>query len=273
MSAKDISQALTNVNEKYITEALEYKADAPSHRRFALTAACLCVVLLAVAYGIGASIRSARSGSDGVDLTEHAPLPDGIDPVTETIPDISPPDGDIDPIGDNEYDGLPVDGCPPVVSPPLTQEEAYERMGVYLPAEPPEGFTFDSAYDYGGSVCVEWTGQGSDALRWTVSELTQADSARLVSAVDTAKYDLSLYPIPRAETVPAELLETVLDPVFRSSELSPEVIARRVDSYDEPGDEGVRLCFGVLYENNALVHISSKGVDAGWLYEKLMKMK
>ncbi|NLT39659.1 MAG: hypothetical protein GXX89_04260 [Clostridiales bacterium] len=130
----------------------------------------------------------------------------------------------------------------------------------------------ESAFLLDGAVSVTWT-KGYSELRWTVSDMTEADAERQTPAANTENYDLSLYPVPRAESVPDYRRETVNDPVFLSYELTQEVVNMRADYSNEPGDEGVRLRFGVHYsDNEMLVEISSKGVSPEWIYEKLMEL-
>ncbi|NLT15898.1 MAG: hypothetical protein GXY05_16355 [Clostridiales bacterium] len=155
----------------------------------------------------------------------------------------------------------------------LTEAEAYAAIGAYLPESAPDGFVFESAYLSDGAVSITWT-MGYSELRWTVSDMTEADAERQTPAANTENYDLSLYPVPRAESVPDYRREMVTDPVFLSYELTQEVVDMRTDYSDEPGDEGVRLRFGVHYsDNKMLVEISSKGVSPEWAYEKLMELE
>lgn len=55
---------------------------------------------------------------------------------------------------------------------------------------------------------------GMDNFRWVISTVSEVDEERITSISDRKNYDLSLYPNPRAETVPSELREIVEDPIF-----------------------------------------------------------
>lgn len=117
-----------------------------------------------------------------------------------------------------------------------------------------------------------WT-KGYDQLRWEVSKLTEEDKARITSVDATENYDLSLYPIPRADSVPEELREIVDDPIFRIEDLTLDIIlCRYYEVYDrgEGGNSG-RMQFSVLYED-VIVEVRTKGISPQWLYEQLMKL-
>ncbi len=83
---------------------------------------------------------------------------------------------------------------------------------------------------------------------------------------------MSLYPIPRADSVPEELREYVDNPVFPVDELSLEVIKMRAYQIEDRGDTpGWRMNFGVLY-GDVLVKINSKGLSPDRLYEMLKEI-
>lgn len=157
----------------------------------------------------------------------------------------------------------------PLAPAELTEAEAYAAIGAYLPDSAPEGFNFESAYHSSGTVSVTWT-SGYNSLNWTVSDMTEEAAQRQTPAANTENYDLSLYPVPRAQSVPEERREVVDDPVFLIDELTQEVVNMRADYSSEPGDDGIRMRFGVHYsDNEMLVEISSKDVAPEWVYEQL----
>ncbi len=150
----------------------------------------------------------------------------------------------------------------------LTQEALYEQMGEFLPKEAPEGFSFESASfsDYGYSVL--WS-RGLEDLNWKIRDYNENDARCITDIEDTENYDLSLYPIPRAESVPEELMEIVNDPIFRAEDLTQEVVYSRAYKVDAIGDtDGYRMMFSVLYKNK-VISIVSKGVSPEWLYNQL----
>ncbi len=150
----------------------------------------------------------------------------------------------------------------------LTLEALYEQIGELLPNELPEGFLFESALlsDYGYSVL--WS-KGLEDINWKIRDYKEEYSNRITSVDDKKNYDLALYPIPRAESVPEELFEIVDDPIFRAEDLTLEAVKARAYKVDEIGDsKGYRMMFSVLY-GKKLVTVISKGVSPEWLFECL----
>ena len=114
-----------------------------------------------------------------------------------------------------------------------------------------------------------WT-KGYDELKWQTTSFTEQDVSRLVSIDETEKYDLSLYPIPRADSVPTELREVVDNPIFIAEELTWDAVCSRAYKTGESGDgNGWRMAFSVKY-NNVIVNINAKGVDPEWVYQQLV---
>ncbi len=156
----------------------------------------------------------------------------------------------------------------------LTLSEAISDpdFGAYMLANVPAGYQNESIRRYTDQnqnyLSGLWT-HGYDSLSWRVYYLGGNDSARITNAADTINYDLSLYPIPRAESVPEELREIVDNPIFLCDELTLDVIYKRAYTIDDSGDsEGYRMRFSVLY-GDIIVEISTKGISPEWLYEQL----
>lgn len=159
----------------------------------------------------------------------------------------------------------------------LTLEQALEaeEFGEYMLHSIPNGFITESirryrdgTFDYLSGL---WTG-GYDELRWKVSHFTEEDAVRVTSVTDAKNYDLSLYPIPRAESVPDELREIVDNPIFCIEELTLEAVYARAYTSNELGDSnGCRMAFTVKY-GNVLVEVHTKGVSPEWLYEQLIAL-
>lgn len=160
----------------------------------------------------------------------------------------------------------------------LTWEDAGNdpEFGAYWLKEIPAGFGEESIRrhkdmwnDY---LSGSWS-RGMDYFSWRVWYYKEEDAQRLTSVADTKNYDLSLYPIPRAESVPDELFQVVNDPIFAIEELTLEAVQLRAYTVDDAGDSGgVRMQFSVKY-GDKLVSISAKGVDPQWLYEQLKAMQ
>ena len=140
----------------------------------------------------------------------------------------------------------------------------------------PDGFQEESIIRYihpeQDSLSGLWT-KGLDQLSWRVAPLREADESRLVSKSETEKYDLSLYPIPRAESVPEALREVVDNPIFDIRELTLDLVKKRSYRIQDAGDtNGERMHFSVRYVD-AVVEVSSKGVSAEWVYEQLKELQ
>lgn len=182
---------------------------------------------------------------------------------TETVPDLSL----FTPKGDYEF-----------IDETMTLEEAQNDVtfGAWMLREVPAGFGEESFrrfknpdFDY---LYGFWA-HGYEYLSWEISWLSEADGARITSVEEKENYDLSLYPIPRAESVPEELQQIVDNPIFRIEELTRETVWARAYTTNDSGDtNGYRMSFSVLY-GDVVVHVSSKGVSPDWVCEQLMKLK
>lgn len=155
----------------------------------------------------------------------------------------------------------------------FSDAQADPDFGSYMPSSVPNGFTessirrykdYNSDYLYG-----LWT-KGMSELRWQVSAYSEADEARLTTVEDTENYDLSLYPIPRAESVPEDKWEIVNNPIFNADELTLEVVCKRAYKASDSGDTSSwRMSFSVKY-GDIIVKVSSKGVSPEWVYDQLV---
>lgn len=159
----------------------------------------------------------------------------------------------------------------------LTLKEAYADtdFGEYLPTTLPSDFVFESALRFinqeNNYLNVNWT-QGMDYIECTVSYLNENDKNRITSVTDTQNYDLSLYPIPHADSVPEELSEIVDNPIFYIEDLTLDVVKARSYKVDDSGDsDGYRMNFSVLYDNNILVDIRVKGATPEDIFEALLQ--
>lgn len=149
-------------------------------------------------------------------------------------------------------------------------------FGAYLPAEVPAGFVFEDALRFinqeQDALFVNWK-KGMGYIDWRVSILNDNDKTRITSIVDKKNYDLSLYPIPRADSVPDDLREIVDNPIFLSEEITLEAVQARTYKITDTGDEsGSRMCFGVLY-GDILVEIRVKGASSEAMFDILQQIK
>ena len=157
----------------------------------------------------------------------------------------------------------------------LAEAQAEPDFGQYMPSELPAGFSdaIIRRFEFQNSNYLSgmWS-KGLDDLSWVVDYYTEEDAHRLTSVDDKKNYDLSLYPIPRADSVPDELREIVDDPIFEAEELTLEAVYCRAYKVDDAGDtDGWRMRFSVKY-GDVIVSVSSKGVDPEWVYQQLVNL-
>ena len=157
----------------------------------------------------------------------------------------------------------------------LAQALADPDYGTYLPQSLPEGFAFDAAkrrinQDQNDLFAV-WT-KGMGYVEWRVSILDEEAGKRMTAIEDTRNYDLALYPVPRAESVPDSLREIIENPIFPREALTLEAVKARAYTLSDQGDEpGSRMRFGVLF-GQTLVELNIKGVELEKIYEMLKSL-
>lgn len=178
---------------------------------------------------------------------------------------------------DPDLFSITADSIPEWFDQKLTLAQAQEdgTFGAYMLSSVPTGFTAESICRYKDQNSDYLSGlwcKGYDDLRWKVSYYSEADAAHLTSVADTQNYDLALYPIPRAESVPAELREIVDNPIFEAKELTLETVYARAYQLNDAGDSGGwRMDFTVKY-GDILVEIHTQGISPEWVYEQLKKL-
>lgn len=158
----------------------------------------------------------------------------------------------------------------------LTEARQDERFGAYLPAAVPRGFAEESVRrwrdQWSQGLSALWT-RGYDELSWQIRDFTEADEQRLTTVEETENYDLSLYPILRAESVPEALREIVDDPVFEAAELTEEAVRVRVYRVEDSGDsDGWRMAFSVRY-GDTLITVRARGVAPDWVWQQLTALR
>ncbi len=158
----------------------------------------------------------------------------------------------------------------------LTLEEAYKDkdFGKYLPDDPPKGFTFEGSNRFinqaNNFLSAFWS-KGLNNMSWRISKFYSTDRERLTSIKDKKNYDMALYPIPMADSVPKELGNIVDNPIFHIGELTLETVEARMVRLNDKGDEaGYHLRFSVLYHKEILVEINTKGVEGEYIFDQLI---
>ena len=176
-----------------------------------------------------------------------------------------------------DFSVIQVDEIPEYRDEQMTHEEALNDpdFGSHFLAEIPAGFQSESICrykDYASDYLYGLWRRRYEELYWRVSRITEADRERITSVATKENYDLSLYPIPRAESVPEELREIVNDPIFLAEELTLDAVMARAYQIQDAGDaDGWRMHFSVLY-GDVLVEVRTKGVDPEWVYDKLIAL-
>jgi len=158
----------------------------------------------------------------------------------------------------------------------LTLDEAIADpdFGAFLPAYIPDGFSFSSAQrlinQHSNDLMAFWDTGRLNTIMWIVSEPTAHDLAHIVCVTDYEKYDLSLYPIPWMDSVPDEIFQYLMNPVFCAKELTLDTIQRRAvyESGRRDMPSSWRVNFSVLYDG-VVVRINIGGVPPEIVWDML----
>jgi len=155
----------------------------------------------------------------------------------------------------------------------LTLEEVrlYSDFGAFFPENALHGFAFDYArrtltQNFDG-ILAFWH-SGRDSIRWQVSRPSAHDLAHVVSIYEREKFDLSLYSIPFAESVPQEYSQFVMNPVFLAEELTLDAVQAR-QLYSRGSSH---MNFSVLFDD-IVVNISATGISAEQVWEMFLNIK
>ncbi len=110
--------------------------------------------------------------------------------------------------------------------------------------------------------------RGYDYLDWSVAHFTEEDKDRLITSIDeTEKYDVSLYTIPYANSVPEKYSSVFSRPIFSIFDLTLDVVKARTNDQGEAGDDGgPRISFCVLC-GDILIEVKSKGIEPEDMYK------
>lgn len=160
-----------------------------------------------------------------------------------------------------------------------TWEEAMadEKFGDYVPADVPDGFTFEGAWREWGQnrnyLFLRWTGYYTN-ISIDIWDASTVGDLPITDPADREKYDVNLYTIPYADSVPEEYWQEFGRPVFAIEDVTPEVIAARMRYVDDDsGDvDSWRGDFYVYYESeNVLVQYDLDGVTPQEAYDLILK--
>lgn len=160
----------------------------------------------------------------------------------------------------------------------LTENEAYAEadFGAYLP-KVPNSYLFNGATRFINQVSnylfASWS-QGYDDIRITISKLKEQDRDRIVSVQDKELYDMSLYPIPWADSMPRDTNEIIENPIFKIEDLTIDILKMRGyirGETNDPSGNSVNMRFSVLYDG-ILIEVSTEGVSSEYLFDELSKI-
>lgn len=258
------------------------------HKR-ALTAAC-CFVALGGMFWAVSSVMFAPSGSAAVDMTSLSTLKEaaideaamdetamdeaaleenaseGCDASQEAASaacDTTPiPDTSVSNMIENDAEKLQGNQGSEMIA-DLTEAQARELtvLGGYIPSAIPKGYGFESAR-YGAlleqeSLFISWT-KGLDYIELSIENVSP-EMVTLTDINKTESYDVQQYEIPYADSVPREYRDSFDNPVFLSTELSEELIGRRMKVVSDAGDTDTPRGNFAIYYREAGILVSFRG--------------
>jgi len=153
----------------------------------------------------------------------------------------------------------------------LAQAQADPEFGAYVPRRVPSGFVLQTARRSISQNRDDLSVNYENGMRYiflTIERKSEATGALTADLRRPETYDLSLYPIPRAASVPAELRAIVDNPVFAVEDLTLEAVRARAYQIDDAGDDntGYRMRFSVLF-GAVVVEFNIKGAWPEEIFE------
>lgn len=140
--------------------------------------------------------------------------------------------------------------------------------GYYVDVQVPEGYSYSSGTRSEQKLHVIWHKGMTEEISISCQHADESVSSWLVDTDNPEEYDLGLYPIPWADSMPGELRQKIESATFRSDQISQEIVTAR--SYQVESDQGDvsgwRTQIAILYSNNVLVEIRSKGPSPEEIY-------
>ncbi|MDE6673493.1 MAG: hypothetical protein K2K19_01580 [Acetatifactor sp.] len=140
--------------------------------------------------------------------------------------------------------------------------------GHYVDVQVPEGYSYSSGTRSEQRLHVIWHKGMTEEISISCQHADESVSDWLVDTDNPEEYDLGLYAIPWADSMPGELRQKIEGATFRSDQISQEIVTAR--SYQVEGDQGDvsgwRTRIAILYSDNVLVEIRSKGPSPEEIY-------
>lgn len=140
--------------------------------------------------------------------------------------------------------------------------------GHYVDVQVPEGYSYSSGTRSEQRLHVIWNKGMTEEIRISCQHADESVSGWLVDTDNPEEYDLGLYTIPWADSMPGELRQKIESATFRPDQISQEIVTAR--SYQVESDQGDvsgwRTQIAILYSDNVLVEIRSKGPSPEEIY-------
>ena len=158
----------------------------------------------------------------------------------------------------------------------LTEEEAraVKELGEYIPTRLPAGYVFEEAARIEASDTGETLGialcwsKGMDSMHIQISKVVPEN----IEAVEINRpelYDVHLYDIPYADTVPEEYRESFHNPIFAREDFTLGIVEARMKRIADAGDTDTpRGNFAILYDTGILLTFNGRG-EAEAIYSML----
>lgn len=140
--------------------------------------------------------------------------------------------------------------------------------GYYVDVQVPEGYSYSSGTRSEERLHVIWHKGMTEEISISCQHADESVSGWLADTDNPEEYDLGLYPIPWADSMPGDMRQKIESATFRSDQISQEIVTAR--SYQVESDQGDvsgwRTRIAILYSNNVLVEIRSKGPSPEEIY-------
>lgn len=139
--------------------------------------------------------------------------------------------------------------------------------GRYVDVQVPEGYSYASGIRWAEGLRIIWS-EGMEEISISCRRADESVSDWLVDIDNPEEYDLGLYTIPWADSVPGDLIQKVNNATFRPDQITQEIVAARSYQVQDQGDVGGwRTHIAILYSDNVLVEIRGKGPSPENIYE------
>lgn len=142
----------------------------------------------------------------------------------------------------------------------LSEIKKNEIFGKYFP-DSIKGFVAEEGVLGEEYALLSYT-KAYDYITIKAEKINEYNKTNVVDINKPETYDLSLYTIPLADSVPEKYRETVENPIFRAEDITEELLKKRMYTISDSNDtDGIRINFGVMYEGT-IVSYNIKGISS-----------